>query len=119
MNPRVDFYFNKPSPWQQEFKLLRTIALDAGLAEELKWGHPCYSLEDKNIVLMHGFNEYCALLFFKGVLIKDKKGLLVQQTENVQVARQMRFTGLKDIVKLKPVIKAYIKEAIELENSGA
>src|SRR5881394_96758 len=117
MNPRVDFYFNKPSPWQEEFKMLRTIALDSGLTEELKWGHPCYSLDDKNIFLMHGFNDYCALLFFKGVLLKDKRGVLVQQTENVQAARQMRFTKPADILKLKPVIKSYIAEAVELENS--
>jgi uncharacterized protein YdeI (YjbR/CyaY-like superfamily) len=117
-NPKVDWFFNKASKWQKEFAKLRTIILDCGLTEELKWGHPCYTLEKKNIVLIHGFNEYCALLFMKGALLTDAKGILVQQTENVQAARQIRFSNLRDIVKLKTVLKAYIHEAIEVEKSG-
>jgi len=118
-NPKVDWYFIKDTKWREEFQLLRTLALDCDLDEELKWGHPCYALDGTNIVLMHGFKEYCALLFFKGALMKDPKGILVQQTENVQAARQVRFTNLKEIVKLKSVIKSYIKEAIRVEKSGA
>lgn len=97
---------------------LRMIVLDCGLTEELKWGHPCYSFENSNIVLMHGFKEYCALLFFKGALLKDPNGILVQQTKNVQAARQIRFTNVKDIVKMKSALKAYIKEAIKVEKAG-
>lgn len=119
MNPKVDFYFIKAKRWQEEFEKLRMIILDSGLTEELKWGNPCYTLEKSNIVLIHGFKEYCALLFFKGALLKDAKGVLVQQTENVQAARQMRFTGIQDIAKLAPTIKSYIKEAIKLEETGA
>jgi uncharacterized protein YdeI (YjbR/CyaY-like superfamily) len=119
MNPRVDFFFNKETKWQQEFKELRTIALDCGLTEELKWGQACYSLEDRNIVLIHGFKDYCAYLFFKGALMKDPKKILIQQTENVQAARQVRFTSLAEVKKLRTTLKSYIKEAIELENSGA
>lgn len=125
MNPKVDFYFIKEKKWQEEFQLLRTIILDslpagrAGrLSEELKWGHPCYTFENSNIVLMHGFKEYCALLFFKGALLKDAKGILVQQTKNVQAARQIRFTKIGEIVKLESTLKAYIKEAIEVEKAG-
>src|SRR6267378_4564933 len=118
MNPKVDFYFNKATKWQEEFKKLRTIVLDCQLTEELKWGHPCYSFEKSNIVLLHGFKDYCALLFFKGALLKDAKGILVQQTENVQAARQIRFTNVREIVKMKPVLKAYIYEAIEVEKAG-
>ena len=117
-NPRVDAVLRKASKWQEEFETLRTIVLDCGLAEELKWYQPCYTLENKNIVLMHGFKEYCALLFFKGVLLRDPKGILIQQTENVQVARQIRFTNVREIVKMKPILKAYIHEAIEVEKTG-
>lgn len=118
MNPKVDFYFNKSGKWQQEFIQLRSIILDCGLNETLKWGHPCYTLGKTNIVLMHGFKEYCALLFFKGVLLKDPKGILIQQTPNVQVPRQVRFTNIREIVKLKATLKAYIYEAIEVEKAG-
>ncbi len=97
MNPKVDFYFNKPKQWQEEFKKLRMIVLDCQLTEELKWGNPCYTFQRNNIVLMHGFKEYCALLFMKGVLLKDPEGILIQQTENVQSARQIRFTNLQEI----------------------
>lgn len=118
MNPKVDWFFEKDTPWQAAFSKLRSIALDCGLDEELKWGHPCYTVNGKNVVLIHGFKDYCALLFHKGVLLKDDAGILVQQTENVQGARQVRFTGLKEIKKLEPVLKAYIHEAIEVERSG-
>jgi len=118
MNPKVDFYFTKAKTWQEEIEQLRTIALDCGLTEELKWGTPCYTLEKRNIVLIHVFKEYCALLFFKGVLLKDPKNILIQQTENVQVARQVRFTSVKEIVKMKSTLKSYIKEAIEVEKAG-
>lgn len=118
MNPKVDFYFIKAKKWQQEIESLRAIVLDCGLNEELKWGVPCYTYQKNNIVLIHVFKEYCAFLFFKGVLLKDAKGILVQQTENVQSARQIRFTGVQEIVKLKPTLKAYIHEAIEVEKAG-
>jgi len=117
MNPKVDWFFKK-GQWQEEFEKLRTIVLDCGLTEELKWGCPCYTFEKRNIVLMHGFKEYCALLFFKGALLQDAKGILIQQTENVQAARQIRFTNVREIIKLKPVLQAYIKEAIEVERAG-
>lgn len=125
MNPKVDFYFTKanlpagkPGNWQEEFSKLRNIILECGLIEELKWGCPCYTFEKTNIVLIHGFKQYCALLFMKGALLKDVKGILVQQTENVQAARQIRFTGVKEIVKMKTILKAYIKEAIDVEKTG-
>jgi len=118
MNPKVDFYFNKAKKWQEEFEKLRTIILDCGLTEELKWGCPCYTFEKTNIVLIHGFKEYCALLFFKGALLNDAKGILIQQTKNVQAARQVRFTNVRGIVKMKPILKAYIYEAIEVEKAG-
>ncbi|HKR60508.1 MAG TPA: DUF1801 domain-containing protein [Pyrinomonadaceae bacterium] len=118
MNPKVDWFFRKAEKWQEEFEKLRTIILDCGLSEELKWGQPCYTFEKRNIVLMHGFKEYCALLFFKGALLQDAKGLLVQQTANVQAARQMRFTSAREIVKLKPVLKAYVHEAVQVEQAG-
>jgi uncharacterized protein YdeI (YjbR/CyaY-like superfamily) len=117
-NPKVDFFFNKAEKWQEEFEKLRTIILDCGLTEELKWGVPCYLFQKSNIVLIHGFKEYCALLFFKGALLKDAKGILIQQTENVQAARQIRFTSVREIVKLETVLKAYIYEAIEVEKAG-
>ncbi len=118
INPKVDFFFNKASKWQEEYKKLRAIVLDCGLTEELKWGVPCYTFEGKNVVLIHGFKEYCALLFVKGALLKDDRNILVIQTENVQSARQIRFTNLQEIVELEPSLKAYILEAIEVENSG-
>ena len=118
MNPKVDFFFNKAKQWQGEFEKLRMIILDCGLDEELKWGCPCYTFEKRNIVLMHGFKEYCALLFFKGALLNDAKGILIQQTKNVQAARQIRFTNVREVVKLKPILKAYIYEAIEVEKAG-
>jgi uncharacterized protein YdeI (YjbR/CyaY-like superfamily) len=118
MNPKVDFYFSKPNKWQEEIRRLRTIVLSCGLTEELKWGCPCYTFEKTNIVLIHVFKEYCALLFFKGALLDDAEGILVQQTKNVQVARQIRFTSVREIVQMKSILKAYIFEAIEVEKSG-
>ena len=118
LNPKVDWFFTKPTKWQEEYGKLRIIALDCGLTEDLKWGCPCYTLGDKNIVLIHGFKDYCAYLFFKGALMKDESGILIQQTPNVQVPRQIRFTNIKEITKLAPTLKAYIKEAIALEKSG-
>ena len=117
-NPKVDFFFNRAKNWQQEYEKLRMIVLDSGLTEELKWGCPCYTFEKRNIVLIHGFKEYCALLFFKGALLKDPKGILIQQTKNVQSARQIRFTNVGQIVKMKSILKAYINEAIEVEKAG-
>lgn len=117
-NPKVDFYFDKNEKWQKEIEQLRTIVLDCGLMEELKWGCPCYVYQGNNIVLIHVFKEYCALLFFKGALLHDPNGILIQQTENVQSARQIRFTNLKEIVKLAPTLKTYIYEAIEVEKAG-
>lgn len=118
MNPKVDFFFNKSSKWQKEFGQLRKIALDCGLVEELKWGNPCYTHDGNNIVLIHGFKDYCAYLIFKGALLTDTDNILVQQTENVQVPRQIRFTDVKEIVKLSPTLKAYIYQAIQIEKSG-
>jgi len=118
MNSKVDFYFNKAKKWQEEIEKLRTIVLDCGLEEELKWGCPCYTLNKSNIVLIHVFKEYCALLFFKGALLNDTHNILVQQTENVQAARQMRFTSLREIIDLENIIKSTIHEAIDVERSG-
>ncbi len=118
MNPKVDWYFSKNGKWQEEIRRLRTIVLECDLVEELKWGCPCYTFQKSNIVLIHVFKEYCALLFFKGVLLKDKKKILIQQTENVQVARQIRFTNLREVVKLEKTLKAYIYEAVEVEEAG-
>ena len=118
MNPKVDEYLRKTKKWQEEFEKLRTIILDCGLTEELKWGCPCYTFEKSNIVLIHGFKEYCALLFFKGALLKDAKGILIQQTENVQAGRQIRFTNVREIVKIKTILNAYIHEAIDVEKAG-
>ena len=117
-NPKVDFYFSKAKKWQEELEKLRTIILDCQLTEELKWGEPCYTFQKKNIVLIHGFKEYCALLFFKGALLKDANGILIQQTKNVQAARQIRFTNVREIVEMEPILKAYIHEAIEVEKAG-
>ena len=118
MNPKVDFYFSKAQKWQKELEKLRTIILNCQLTEELKWGCPCYTFQKSNIVLIHGFKEYCALLFFKGALLNDANGILIQQTENVQAARQIRFTNVREIVKMKTILKAYIYEAIEVEKAG-
>jgi uncharacterized protein YdeI (YjbR/CyaY-like superfamily) len=118
MNSKVDFFFHKATKWQEEFEHLRMIILDCNLTEELKWGQPCYMFEGSNIVLIHGFKEYCALLFFKGALLKDAKSMLIQQTKNVQAARQVRFSNVQEIVKMKTILKAYVKEAIEVEKSG-
>jgi uncharacterized protein YdeI (YjbR/CyaY-like superfamily) len=119
MNPAVDTLLEKTKNWREEFETLRAIILDCKLNEDVKWGQPCYTLDDRNIVLMHGFKAYCALLFFKGALMKDPKGILVAQSENTQSTRQIRFTSTQDIVKLKTVLKSYIREAIEVEKSGA
>ena len=118
MNPRVDWFFNKAGKWQKEFKALRAIILDCHLVEDLKWGCPCYTFEKRNIVLIHGFKEYCALLFFKGALLKDPKGILIQQTKNVQAARQIRFTSIREINKLKATLKSYVYEAVRVEEAG-
>ena len=118
MNPKVDEFLKKATKWRDEFKKLRKVCVDCGLTEELKWGKPCYTYHGSNIALIHGFKEYCALLFFKGALLKDLKGLLVQQTENVQAARQIRFTNVREIVEMEPILKAYIEEAIKVEKAG-
>jgi len=117
-NPKVDVFLSKAKQWQDEFKKLRTIILNCGLTEEFKWMHPCYTFQESNVVLIHGFKEYCAILFIKGALLKDTKGVLIQQTENVQSARQIRFTNVREIVKLESTLKAYIHEAIEVEKAG-
>ncbi|WP_428068744.1 YdeI/OmpD-associated family protein [Chryseobacterium gambrini] len=119
MNPKVDFFFNKTGQWQTEFEKLRTIALKTELTEDLKWGCPCYTYEGKNIFLIHGFKEYCALLFFKGALMKDPENILIRQTENIQATRQIRFTSLQQIIYLENVLSDYIFEAVEIEESGA
>ena len=118
MNPKVDWFFSKDTKWQKEYQKLRTIILDCGLIEELKWGCPCYTYQNSNIVLIHGFKEYCALLFFKGALLNDPNGILIQQTKNVQSARQVRFTNVREIVKMEKILKAYVYEAIEVERAG-
>ena len=118
MNPKVDFYFSKAKSWQKELEKLRKIVLDCGLTEELKWGVPCYTFQKANIVLIHVFKEYCALLFFKGALLNDPNGILIQQTKHVQSARQIRFTHVREIVKMASILKAYIYEAIEVEKAG-
>ncbi len=118
MNPTTDFYFQKNNKWQSAIRKLRTIILDCGLNEELKWGTPCYTLNGSNIVLIHVFKEYCAVLFFKGALLNDANCILVQQTKNVQVARQVRFTSLQEVVKKERNLKSYIYEAIEVEKAG-
>jgi uncharacterized protein YdeI (YjbR/CyaY-like superfamily) len=118
MNPKVDWFFDKATQWQQEYEKLRGICLDCGLTEELKWGQPCYTFQKGNIVLIHGFKEYCALLVFKGALLNDPNSILIQQTENVQVARQIRFTNLVEIVELESILKTYIHEAIKVEKAG-
>lgn len=117
-NPKVDAFLGREKKWPEEMAQLREIVLDTELIEDLKWGQPCYTYEGSNVVIIHGFKEYCALLFTKGVLLKDPKKILIQQTENVQAARQIRFTNLGEIVKLKSVLKSYLKEAIEVQKAG-
>ena len=118
MNPKVDILLSKAKKWQEEMEKLRMIILDCGLFEDLKWGVPCYTLQNNNIVLIHGFKEYCAILFFKGALLNDSEGILFQQTENVQASRQIRFTNIHEIIEMEPIIKAYVHEAIEVEKAG-
>src|SRR6187431_1271651 len=118
VNPKVDWFFDKDTQWKQEYEKLRMIILDCGLIEELKWGCPCYTYQRTNIVLIHGFKEYCALLFFKGALLNDPNGILIQQRKNVQSARQIRFTNVREIVKMEKILKAYVYEAIEVERAG-
>jgi uncharacterized protein YdeI (YjbR/CyaY-like superfamily) len=118
INPKVDEFISNAHKWQEEYEKLRMIILDCGLTEELKWGVPCYTFEKSNIVLIHGFKEYCAILFVKGALLKDAEGILVTQTENAQAARQIRFTSVREIVEMEPVLKAYVHEAIEVEKAG-
>lgn len=119
MNPKVDEYLSKAKKWNEEFEKLRNIVLDCELTEDFKWMHPCYTFERKNIVLIHGFKEYCALLFHKGSLLQDTHGILIQQTENVQAARQIRFTNVEEIVEMETILKAYIHEAVEVEKAGS
>jgi len=118
MNPKVDAFIKRAEKWQEEYGQLRSVALETGLTEELKWGVPCYALDGKNIVLIHGFKEYCAMLFVKGALLKDPKGILIIQTANVQSARQVRFKSVREIAKLRATLKAYIREAIDVEKAG-
>ena len=118
MNPKVDAFLARAGKWQAEFEKLRKIILQCELTEELKWGSPCYTFQNRNVVLMHGFKEYCALLFFKGALLRDPEGILIRQTETVQSARQVRFSNVREIVKLKTILKAYLLEAIEVERAG-
>lgn len=118
MNPKVDIFLSKADKWREEFEKLRMIVLDSQLTEKLKWGVPCYTFQNRNLVLIHGFKEYCALLFFKGALLKDTHGILIRQTENVQASRQVRFTGIREIIELEPILKAFVHEAIEVEKAG-
>ena len=118
MNPKVDAFLERQDTWRPEFEKLRAILLDSGLTEDLKWGQPCYALDGKNVALIHGFKEYCAILFHKGSLLKDPKGVLIQQTKNVQAARQIRFTSVEDVTKLAKTVKAYVHEAIAIERAG-
>jgi uncharacterized protein YdeI (YjbR/CyaY-like superfamily) len=118
MNPKVDAFLKRQDRWRPAFEKLRRILLDSGLTEDLKWGQPCYALDGKNVALIHGFKEYCAILFPKGVLLKDPRGVLIQQTKNVQAARQIRFTSVEDVTRLAKTVKAYVREAIEVERAG-
>ncbi|GGE57089.1 hypothetical protein GCM10011391_39990 [Pullulanibacillus camelliae] len=118
MNAKVDEFFKQAHKWKEEYTKLRMLVLDCGLTETFKWKHPCYTFEEKNIVLIHGFKDYCALLFHKGALLKDTHGILVQQTANVQAGRQIRFTTVQEIIQMAPILKAYINEAIEVEKAG-
>lgn len=117
-NPKADWFFDKETKWQKEYAQLRMIILDCGLDEEIKWGCPCYTFQNRNIILIHGFKEYCAVLFFKGALLNDANNILIQQTENVQAPRQVRFTNVKEITNLEKILKAYIYEAVEVERAG-
>jgi len=119
MNPRVDVFMKKQTTWREEYGVLRELALASGLDEDLKWMHPCYTLNDKNVFLLHSFKEYIAVFFHKGAIMKDPQGILIQQTPNVQAGRQLRFKNMEEIVKAKKIIKAYMKEAIAVEESGA
>jgi uncharacterized protein YdeI (YjbR/CyaY-like superfamily) len=119
MNPKVDEFIRDAKKWREEYEALRTIVLDCGLTENLKWGVPCYTFNEKNVIIIHGFKEYCALLFFKGALLADTDRLLIIQTENTQASRQIRFTNVREIIEKEPILKAYIHEAIEAEKSGA
>ena len=118
LNPKVDEFLSKATKWKEEYERLRDIILDCGLTEDFKWMHPCYTLDNKNILLIHGFKEYCAILFHKGALLKDEREILIQQTENVQAARQIRFTNVQEIVGMESILKDYIFEAIEVEKAG-
>ncbi|MBS1904174.1 MAG: YdeI/OmpD-associated family protein [Bacteroidetes bacterium] len=118
MNPKVDAFIAREKQWKKEFELLREIALECELGEELKWGQPCYTTDGKNVLIIHGFKEYCGMLFVKGALLKDPKSILIQQTENVQAARQARFTSVQEITKLRTTLKAYIREAVDVEKKG-
>lgn len=118
MNPKVDAFLEREDKWRAEFEKLREILLESGLTEELKWGQPCYALDGKNVALIHGFKEYCAILFHKGALLADPKGVLIQQTKNVQAARQIRFTSVQDVTKLAKTVKAFVRAAIEVERAG-
>jgi uncharacterized protein YdeI (YjbR/CyaY-like superfamily) len=118
MNPKVDWFFSEDTKWKKHYEKMRMIILDCGLTEELKWGCPCYTFQNTNVVLIHGFKEYCALLFFKGALLNDPEAILIQQTKNVQSARQIRFTNIAEIAKMEKILKAYIYEAIEVERAG-
>lgn len=118
LNPKVDEFLSKATKWKEEYERLRDIILDCGLTEDFKWMHPCYTLDNKNILLIHGFKEYCAILFHKGALLKDEREILIQQTENVQAARQIRFTSVQEIVEMESMLKDYIYEAIEVEKAG-
>lgn len=118
MNPKVDAFLSRTEKWQEEMERLRMIVLDCQLSEELKWGVPCYTLKNSNVVLIHAFKDYCALLFVKGSLLSDSNSILIQQTENVQVGRQVRFTNISQIIELEATLKAYIFEAAEIEKAG-
>jgi uncharacterized protein YdeI (YjbR/CyaY-like superfamily) len=118
MNPKVDAFLKRQDQWRAEFEKLRAILLKSGLTEDLKWGQPCYALEGKNVALIHGFKEYCAILFHKGALLKDPQGVLIQQTKNVQAARQIRFKSVEDVTRLEKTLKAYVRAAIEIERAG-
>ena len=118
MNPKVDAFLRRATKWREAMEELRTIALECQLTEGLKWGKPCYTFQGSNVVIIQGFKEYCALMFFKGALLKDAKRILIQQTENVQAARQIRFTNAREITEIEPILKAYIHEAVEVEKAG-
>jgi uncharacterized protein YdeI (YjbR/CyaY-like superfamily) len=118
MSPKVDAFLKRQDKWRAAFEKLRAILLASGLTEDLKWGQPCYALDGKNVALIHGFKEYCAILFHKGALLEDPRGVLIQQTKNVQAARQIRFTSAEEVTKLEKTLKAYVRRAIEIERAG-